>query len=330
MKKNKKALLGLTALAAVAVIGGTWAYWNQELSAVNEFETGKYDTEITETFTPPAPGEWVPGVEVEKKVTVSNKGNVKLAALATVNQVWVRTEDVVDTSDENKGEVIPPAAGEYFDLMFKNGDGIMEYASIVSWGKDVVALESIKDAAFDMGIVTTVKGLDDADAAGKWVMIKAENTKDDEEKDTNTEGKGFSDVQFIYNAIIEAEGTEGKDVTPMLLEGATLNKAINTTITAKKTTTSVDKDGNTVTTTETTKNAAFGYDSAKYTMTINATTVQATPSAIKDIFAAKAVSEEQIASFLAVNNSSLMAEELPAETTAAETTAPETTAPVTE
>ena len=41
MRKNKKAFMGLAALAAVAVIGGTWAYWNQDLSAVNEFETGK-------------------------------------------------------------------------------------------------------------------------------------------------------------------------------------------------------------------------------------------------------------------------------------------------
>lgn len=316
MKKNKKALMGLAALAAVAAIGGTWAYWNQDLSAVNEFETGKYDTEITETFTPPAPGEWVPGVEVEKKVTVTNKGNVKLAALATVNQVWVRTEDVIDTSDDNEGKPIPPKAGEYFDLMFQNGD-VMEYASIVSWGDEVVALDSVKDAAAEMGILTTVNGLDAAEAAGKWVMVKAENTKDEEGKDTNSDGKGYSDVQFLYNGIIEAEGTEGKDATPMLLKGATLNKAINTTITSKKTTTSVDENGNTVTKTETTKNAAFGYDSARYTMTINATTVQATKSAIEDIFKAKNVTEEQIQAFLAANEAGLMAEELPAETTEA-------------
>lgn len=317
--KNKKAVLGLAALAAVAVIGGTWAYWNQDLSAVNEFETGQYDTEITETFTPPTPGEWVPGVEVEKKVTVTNKGNVKLAALATINQVWVRTENVIDTSDDNKENPIPPKAGDYFDLMFEN-DGKLEYASIVSWGKDVVALDSVSDAAAGMGIMTTVSGLDAADAAGKWVMVKAENTADENGKETNSDGKGFSDVQFIYNGIIEAKGTEGKDATPMLLEGATLNKAINTTITAKKTTTSVDKDGNTVTTTETTKNAAFGYDSAKYTMTINATTVQATKSAIQEIFGAKKVTEEQINAFLDVNKDNLMAEEKKAETSAAPTT----------
>ena len=313
MRKNKKAFMGLAALAAVAVIGGTWAYWNQDLSAVNEFETGKYDTDITETFTPPAPGEWVPGVEVEKKVTVTNKGDVKLAALATVNQVWVRTEDVIDTDDEKEGEPIPPKAGEYFDLMFQNGDA-MEYASIVSWGSEVVALESVKDAAAGMGITATVSGLDDTAAAGKWVMVNAMNTKDTDGKETNSDGKGFSDVQFIYNGIVEAEGTDGKDATPLLLEGATLNKAINTTITAKKTTTSVDDNGNTVTRTETTKNAAFGYDSAKYTMTINATTVQATKSAIEDIFGAKNINKDQIDEFLAVNGNHLMAEALPAET----------------
>lgn len=93
-----------------------------------------------------------------------------------------------------------------------------------------------------------------------------------------------------------------------------MNKAINTTITAKKTTTSVDENGNTVTRTETTKNAAFGYDSAKYTMTINATTVQATKSAIVDIFGAKNINKDQIDEFLAVNGNHLMAEALPAET----------------
>ena len=144
---------------------------------------GKYDTDITETFTPPAPGEWVPGVEVEKKVTVTNKGDVKLAALATVNQVWVRTENVIDTDDEKEGEPIPPKAGEYFDLMFQNGDA-MEYASIVSWGSEVVALESVKDAAAGMRITATVSGLDDTAAAGKWVMVNAVNTKDTDGKET--------------------------------------------------------------------------------------------------------------------------------------------------
>lgn len=175
-------------------------------------------------------GSWRKGGE---KVTVTNKGDVKLAALATVNQVWVRTEDVIDTDDEKEGEPIPPKAGEYFDLMFQNGDA-MEYASIVSWGSEVVALESVKEAAAGMGITATVSGLDDTAAAGKWVMVNAVNTKDTDGKETNPDGKGFSDVQFIYNGIVEAEGTGGKDATPLLLEGATLNKAINTTITAKR------------------------------------------------------------------------------------------------
>ena len=49
-------------------------------------------------------------------------------------------------------------------------------------------------------------------------------------------------------------------------------------------------------------------------MTINATTVQATKSAIEDIFGAKNINKDQIDEFLAVNGNHLMAEELPAET----------------
>ena len=33
---KKKAALGLAGLAAVAAIGGTWAYWNQNLSVDND------------------------------------------------------------------------------------------------------------------------------------------------------------------------------------------------------------------------------------------------------------------------------------------------------
>lgn len=305
MKKNKKAMLALAALAATLVIGGTWAYWSQDLTAVNEFETGKYDSDIVEEFTPPAPGEWVPGVKVEKKVNVVNNGNVKLAAVTSINQVWVRTEDVMATSSETqKKEPVLPLKGDYFDLMFKNASDEFEYASIIDWGEKVVALVTLKDEAAGMGITTTVSGLDDENAAGKWVLVAAEN-----DEKTNKGGQGYSDVKFIYNGIIGKE----KD-TGLLLEGATLNEEINTTVTSKHTTVFVDEDGSKKTVTETTTNPAYGYDSAKYTMTINATTVQATESAIKDVFGAKGYVEELITSFVGVNKDDILLEELPAET----------------
>lgn len=288
MKKNKKALFGLAALAAVAAIGGTWAYWSQDLSAVNEFQTGKYDTDIKEEFTPPTPGEWVPGVEWEKKVTITNSGDVKLAAIAGINQVWIRTENIISSSLDANGnvveETVAPAEGEYFDLMFENGNGELQYASIIGWGADVVALNSLSAEAANLKINTLVSDLSSAEAKDKWVLIAASNTADKDGKDTNPKGNGYSDVQFVYNGIIEAKAS-----TPELLTGATLNPEINTTIVSKSSYKGYDKNGNLIDRTITQENAAYGYDSAKYTMTINATTVQATKSAITNVFGAKGI-----------------------------------------
>lgn len=297
MKKNKKALLGIAALAAVTVIGGSWAYWSQDLSAVNEFETGKFDTDITEEFTPPTPGEWVPGVEWEKNVTVTNSGDVKLAAIATINQMWIRTEDVNDP--QKPTEVVLPKAGEYFDLMFEKEGDFKEYASQVNWG-DVVALESLKDDAAAMLIGNTVTGLNDAEAADKWVLVKVTNNNK-----TNRDGAGFSDVQFIYNGIIGTE--EDNKVTNPLVLGVTLNPAIETTVTKKVVENKLENNIPTVVT-KTVTNPAYGYDSAKYTMTVNATTVQATEAAIKEIFAGKGVPDAQIKDFVEKHDASLIKE----------------------
>ena len=299
MKKNRKALLGLAALAAVAAIGGTWAYWSQDLSAINEFQTGKYDSDIVEEFIPPTPGEWVPGVTVPKEVTVKNNGNVKLAAVAAIDQVWIRTENVeIDYNGET--QAVPPEAGEYFDLMFRDDNDEMQYASIIGWGSDIAVLsargtETAVLAAKTLKIDTEVASLTSPEAAGKWILVDAENNED-----TNG-GDGFSNLKFIYNGIIGEDGE-----TPQLLTGATLNPLVNTTVTEKTTTVARDEDGNVIKTTETKTNPAYGYDSAKYTMTIYATTVQATEDAINATFEAKGYSKMMAADFIAANRAELI------------------------
>lgn len=321
MKKNKKALFGLAALAAVAAIGGTWAYWSQDLTAVNEFQTGKYDTDIKEEFTPPTPGEWVPGVEWEKKVNITNSGDVKLAAIAGINQVWVRTENITSSSlDENGNvveETVAPAEGEYFDLMFEDEKGETQYASIIGWGTDVVALNSLSAEAANLKINTFVDNLSSADAQDKWVLVAASNTADKDGKDTNPNGKGYSDVQFIYNGIIGAKAS-----TPELLTGATLNPAINTTIVSKSSYKGYDEDGNLIDRTLTQENVAYGYDSAKYTMTINATTVQATKSAIVSVFDAKGIASAVTDAFTTLYKDELIPEKGQTAPTEAPTVAP--------
>ncbi len=323
MKKNKKAVLGIAALAAVTVIGGSWAYWSQDLSAVNEFETGKFDTDITEEFTPPAPGEWVPGVEVEKRVKITNSGDVKLAAIASIDQVWMRVEDVEDPSSPSQLDpTIAPAAGEYFSLMFRDDEGNDQYASDVKWGESVVVL--VDD---EIGVDSTVAenlGLPQvvalADAKDKWVLVAARNNdalnNREYDKDKSIRPVGYSDLQFIYNGIIDK-----KSETPELLTAVELNKNVTTSITGKTTVVNVDENGEKVTTI-TTEKSKYGYDSARYTMTVNATTIQATESAITSVLEGKMVSyddskrkisEAQTNAFLTLHKGDLIPEEIKAQ-----------------
>lgn len=318
MKKNKKALLGIAALAAVTVIGGSWAYWSQDLSAVNEFETGKFDTDITEEFTPPVPGEWVPGVEVEKRVKITNSGDVKLAAIASIDQVWMRVEDV---EDPEQGDTIAPNKDEYFSLMFRDDEGIDQYASNVKWGENVAVLVSeigVEDAVAENLGLTAVTALDEA--KDKWVLVAARNndaTNNREyDKDKSIRPVGYSDLQFIYNGIIDK-----KSETPELVTAVELNQNVTTSITGKTTVVNVDENGEKVTTI-TTEKSKYGYDSARYTMTVNATTIQATRSAITSVLEGKMVSyndtvrkisEAQAEAFLTLHSDDLIPEEINAQ-----------------
>ena len=51
MKANKK-VIGAAGLAAILVVGGSFAYFNQTMTVNNPFDTGKYDTNVTEDFNP--------------------------------------------------------------------------------------------------------------------------------------------------------------------------------------------------------------------------------------------------------------------------------------
>lgn len=73
--KKKKWLVSAAALAAVAAMVGTFAWFTSTDTAKNEFEGGiaGNDVEIVETFT--KPDKWEPGQKVNKDVTVQNTGN---------------------------------------------------------------------------------------------------------------------------------------------------------------------------------------------------------------------------------------------------------------
>ncbi len=85
--KNKK-ILGIAALAAVALIGSSFAYFSQTMEKKNPFQTGKYDSTLVEEFNPADGDEWKPGAEVKKIVTVKNDGTEAMVVRVKFDEVW--------------------------------------------------------------------------------------------------------------------------------------------------------------------------------------------------------------------------------------------------
>ena len=83
---NKK-LTAIGGLAALAVVGGTWAFFTQDTTIHNKLTTdGMYGLNTTEKFNPGS--EWAPGTEVEKKITVKNTGTGAVLVRVKMDENW--------------------------------------------------------------------------------------------------------------------------------------------------------------------------------------------------------------------------------------------------
>ncbi len=248
MRKGKHAVLGLVALLSVAAIGGTWASWTQELKAGNEFMTGSYNTSLDETFE--SPTNWKPGERTEKAVQVTNKGTVDAMAKVVINQSWEPS----------------------FPLTFQAQNGDTEYAAIPEFNKNNVVLLASGDADKDVnanrwGLQAVTKA---EEAKGKWLLLNE-----------IPEGDNGS-FTLYYMGIIEA----GKS-SPQLLDSVSMNSRITSSIVDKEYEPEADGEGNytgkIVLKATSNDSQGTGYENGTYTMTINATTVQATQAAVQQV-----------------------------------------------
>lgn len=279
MRRNrpkKKYILALSALLAVAAIGGTYAYFSQDLSAENQFVTGKYDTDIKEEFIPPS--DWMPGVEIPKTVQIENTGNVPVVAVARFDESCVRKEDITTVTGVEKnadGELTPiyetvSKAGDKLTVRFPldtdegNADpdnwqdiAIKNYPA----ASDVVEFNPIDDSVYDENSY-------DKKFKGKWVHYRTKDLKNPQD-------------YFIYAGIID-----GGTVSPGLLQSVTLNPLLQTTVTNTKMVAKVDENGQDQITYTNTINA-YGYDNVNYKLTVNAKTVQATKAAVDEVLGAE-------------------------------------------
>lgn len=248
MRKGKHAVLGLAALLSVAAIGGTWASWTQELKAGNEFMTGSYNTSLDETFE--SPTNWKPGERTEKAVQVTNKGTVDAMAKVVINQSWEPS----------------------FPLTFQAQNGDTEYAAIPEFNKNNVVLLASGDA--DGAVDANRWGLQAVtraeEAKGKWLLLNE-----------IPEGDNGS-FTLYYMGIIEA----GKS-SPQLLDSVSMNSRITSSIVDKEYEPEADGEGNytgkIVLKATSNDSQGTGYENGTYTMTINATTVQATQAAVQQV-----------------------------------------------
>ncbi len=109
MSKLKKVLLMCTAYALVAAIaiGGTLAYFTDRDSAANVFTVGDVSIELNEKFEQGA--ELIPGVKIEKEVTVTNTGD---------NDAWVwmtyAIPSILDNTDANLNVIHVNTPGAYW------------------------------------------------------------------------------------------------------------------------------------------------------------------------------------------------------------------------
>lgn len=240
------------AFLCLFLVGGVFAYWTQELQVRNEFKTAKYDTKIVEDFI--SPSDWMPGQEINKDVSVKNEGTIPVFVRVTIHQKWIRRENVYDS----EGNPIPPLEGESIPLIFDTAEG-SAYASLITWGENVVILSDEKHSNIELGIpeVHTIN-----EAEGKWLLLTDQ---------IDSQGN----LYFYYIGNIQPNGE-----TPRLVDAVTMHPSIEPEIQGKK----VWYDSLDHKVTQEIINSTYGYENASYTMTVHADTVQATSNAVKAIF----------------------------------------------
>lgn len=142
---NKKAL-GLAGLGAVALVGGTLAYFTAESRLENPFTTGDYTTELHEDYTPPTE-DLEPGAKWEKKVGATNTGDYPVLVRIKMDEKWVR-----------KGETDPALKDGYVKWDSSNKDAFLSKDGQFdeSTGKFTANQDNDTDGLTDQDDETTV------------------------------------------------------------------------------------------------------------------------------------------------------------------------------
>lgn len=100
--KNKKSLIAIIAVATVAIVGGSIAYFRYTQTFDNEFHLGAQITTFTETFE--SPDNWTPCTETPKTLVVNNSSTAAINARIKITENW---EKLDENGDVIEGESLP-------------------------------------------------------------------------------------------------------------------------------------------------------------------------------------------------------------------------------
>ena len=192
MKKMSNKATALAGLGVLAVVGGTFAYYNQTVSLENPLTTGHYDNELIEDYTPPT-DDLKPGATIDKVVGAKNTGDYPVMVRIKMDEVW-RQKD----ADGNNQDIISHDSTE--------GDG---FAAIAIGTEDVGYGNE-----FDADQADDTDGLVDGDES----VVRKNLAEDFAEDWTYNANDGY----WYYNKILNPDQTTGN-----LLESITLASDID-------------------------------------------------------------------------------------------------------
>lgn len=182
MKVNKK-VAAVAGLGALALVGGSFAYYFESGSLDNPLSTGKYNTQLVEDFTPPTE-DMKPGVNWDKVVGAQNTGDYPVLVRIKMEEKWVR-----------KG-----AADAYKEL-----HSIEDYAKFNTVKEKVGAYSSMTVTADQVNDKDGLTPVDDKTVVFKNIL-------------TNGDWVDGGDGYWYWNGVLEKKGS-GKDKTTALMDG---------------------------------------------------------------------------------------------------------------
>lgn len=271
---KKKHIAALAGIAAVFAVGGSLAYFNQDLEAVNVLKSGDFDTEIVEEFRPEDGKNWKPGTTVNKDFAVKNSGDVPMVVRVSFQETWEKDDGAYVTIDTTEKEEGHGEADNKFESVWQEEptDGLTDKDDSVvektlNLGKEWVYSDgyyyytkTLPAGATTEYLLDDVTLSKDADL-GKITVVKKYSTNPD---------KTVPEEDWIPFPADEAGNpiSESELSRQLKEDGKTLYHMRSDIVTDEN---------------------FRGYSDAAYNLTIKAHTVQATEDAVKAVFGEEAL-----------------------------------------